>query len=280
MLQPGQYSGGASFDGKTATIAGNHSTLAVIDETLSLMNIHKSSVTIRNLDVDEHLTNPNPDVVSAIFSSAGDVTIDNMQSTTVNLYAAYSTDSNDNTLTVRHSNFTGPSLSGEQLVVDSCVFHTSGPFIYNSIDMTNSIVVAVAPFSSIHLLPTTLFSRSNIVHNTFVGGAGIDCEASSNPIRMFDSNIIYNITSIPTASGCSYQYNLIVPAANIAGTGNTTGDPLFKDAPHGDFHLQPGSAAIDAANPADAFASHDFDGTSRPQGSHSDIGAFEYVAPR
>jgi hypothetical protein len=53
---------------------------------------------------------------------------------------------------------------------------------------------------------------------------------------------------------------------------------MFQDAASEDFHLKLRSAAVDTANPTDLFTGHDFDGTPRPQGARSDIGAFEYVA--
>jgi hypothetical protein len=52
---------------------------------------------------------------------------------------------------------------------------------------------------------------------------------------------------------------------------------MFKDAASNDFHLKLRSAAIDAANPGDVFTGHDLDGVLRPQGTRSDIGAYEYL---
>lgn len=55
------------------------------------------------------------------------------------------------------------------------------------------------------------------------------------------------------------------------------GDPVFVDSLAGDFHLQSGSPAIDAAGGAASWlSSTDFDGTPRPQGGGHDIGAFEF----
>lgn len=82
------------------------------------------------------------------------------------------------------------------------------------------------------------------------------------------------------ASGCTYQYNLAAGNTTVTGTNNITGDPLFADILSSDLHVKLGSPAIDAANPTDTSITHDFDGTARPQGTRSDIGAFEYVAPR
>lgn len=78
------------------------------------------------------------------------------------------------------------------------------------------------------------------------------------------------------APGCSVSYTMASPqTTSLPGTGNVAGvDPALKDAAHGDYHLTAASPAVDAADPA-APVTVDLDGTPRPQGPNSDLGAFE-----
>jgi len=57
------------------------------------------------------------------------------------------------------------------------------------------------------------------------------------------------------------------------------GNPLFQNSASGDFHLKPGSPAIDHGLSVAPFVTRDFDGVSRPQAARFDIGAFEATAP-
>ncbi len=59
-----------------------------------------------------------------------------------------------------------------------------------------------------------------------------------------------------------------------AGTGNIQGDPLFIDAPNGNFRLQSGSPAIDTG--LTTGVSQDLDGNPIPSGSAPDMGVYEF----
>ncbi len=68
-----------------------------------------------------------------------------------------------------------------------------------------------------------------------------------------------------------------MPGGFVAATINgLSADPQFVDPLNGDFHLQPASPCVDAGT---ALAEVDHDSIPRPQGSGTDIGAFEYSGP-
>jgi hypothetical protein len=60
----------------------------------------------------------------------------------------------------------------------------------------------------------------------------------------------------------------------LTGTVNIWGNPAFVDPDAGDFHIGPGSAALDVG--VDAGVAIDIDGQSRPAGTGPDMGADEY----
>jgi hypothetical protein len=159
-------------------------------------------------------------------------------------------------------------------VADSCSFLAGGPSVSGSVGMTNSIVVATGTQAAISIRPTDSTHTSEIINNTFVGGA-IFCPDTAHA-RTFYSNIFYNSTTIETSSNCVYQHSLVWPSSSLSGTGNIMGDPQFVDPANGNFHLRSGSPAIDSANP-ERSTGKDQAGVVRPQGTRADIGAFEYV---
>ena len=65
-------------------------------------------------------------------------------------------------------------------------------------------------------------------------------------------------------------------AASVASGGHSlTGDPVFVAPASDDYHLTPGSTAIDAG--ANAGVTTDIDGEIRPFGSGFDIGFDEWI---
>ena len=122
------------------------------------------------------------------------------------------------------------------------------------------------------------------IHNSIVkcltGTAA--CSGSSPNGVCIDDSIIDNEsagapTDTITGSACTVDYTLVTPQATTRGANNLFNmDPRFANPAMNDFHLQPGSPAIDAADPA-APPTQDFDGTNRPQGPRSDLGAFEVI---
>lgn len=114
--------------------------------------------------------------------------------------------------------------------------------------------------------------RFNTVANNLIGStvAGVTCDT---PVTVEDS-ILSNSTIIPNelAGACTPKYCLF--GANAPnGNGNLMGAPMFVNAPT-DYHLLPGSPAIDKADPA-ATETTDFEGAHRPTGAARDIGADE-----
>lgn len=64
----------------------------------------------------------------------------------------------------------------------------------------------------------------------------------------------------------------------MLGIWDKIGNPMFRDMAHGDFHLKPGSPAIDAGT--DLGFKRDFDGNPIPAGAAPDMGAYEFQGPR
>ena len=99
----------------------------------------------------------------------------------------------------------------------------------------------------------------------------------------YRNNIFYipNHKKAINQEGATHEYNIyyLGGKTNVGvplGQGEKVGDPLFVDLKSQNFHLQPGSIAIDSGAPL----SHakDYDGNTVPSGTRTDIGAYEYLA--
>lgn len=126
-------------------------------------------------------------------------------------------------------------------------------------------------------------SFSTVINAEVKCGSGVPrCAGGTAAGSCIENTIIYNaLPNAPTDTvqpgGCTASYSLIYPQSSpVPGNENKFGvNPQFADFAAGDYHLTSTSSAIDAADPG-ANNMVDFDGTSRPQGTRSDIGAFEY----
>lgn len=93
------------------------------------------------------------------------------------------------------------------------------------------------------------------------------CDGMNNLVAGFEgaypNPIAYD--SISDLMGTSY-----------ADDSNLIGDPGFIDEANLNFHMQTGSAALDAGEDLTGFVDDDIDGQSRPRGTAFDIGAYEH----
>jgi len=125
-------------------------------------------------------------------------------------------------------------------------------------------------------------SFSTVSGNTGLSGAntGVDCSSSVFVPLTFNSSIVYGNTVGGTGAQvggamCAWSYSDIGPQT-VSGTGNINANPLFTDPSVGNFHLQTGSPARNAADPA-ATLTIDIDLGPRPCASDDrrDMGADE-----
>ncbi len=138
--------------------------------------------------------------------------------------------------------------------------------------VANNLIYNNTSYSAVHLAWGG--TGNQVFNNTMVGNGG-NCVSGNN----------HDTNSIIKNNICWQNANNIIDDAAI-GIGNVISNNLFTDPKFvsaTDFHLQAGSAAIDAgANLSSVGITTDFEGKSRPQGSGYDIGAYEYggtVAP-
>ena len=119
-------------------------------------------------------------------------------------------------------------------------------------------------------------AAGQIYRNNLIAQNGIGLEAAT-PSVSFDAIWTNNLVFGNTTNFS----NLIDPTGT---NGNLSADPLFADAANRDFHVLPGSPAIDAGTNGIPLPTTDFDGQPRVQDGNGDgaavvdIGAYEAAA--
>ena len=113
---------------------------------------------------------------------------------------------------------------------------------------------------------------SKIFNNTIYGNATYGLDVNAAYSGSINAEVINNIVY---GNGASQLTN---DATNTTLHHNLTDQaPRFMDAANGDFHVQPGSPAIDAGvDLSSRGVTTDLEGIPRPQGSGFDLGAYEF----
>jgi len=165
------------------------------------------------------------------------------------------------------------------LTIDRTVIDGGRGIAASSTDIviTNSVIANQGNAFAVNSLGEGSVGRFRVSFSTI-----INSHVSCNQLQLGNSVILNQSSGAPadtiTGIDCAVTFTTVFPqTTSLPGDNNKLGvDPMLKDPAAGDYRLKPGSPAIDAADPA-ATTAIDFEGTPRPQGARSDMGAFELV---
>ncbi|GBD08548.1 hypothetical protein HRbin22_00788 [Candidatus Thermoflexus japonica] len=179
-------------------------------------------------------------------------------------------------------------LSNECGGVSALYLYEVSPFT-----VTNNII-AGNKSTSIWQYPAALVRKSDgrFLHNTIARNRstyGVQVDGGANLV-LTNTILVSHTVGITVAAGSTATLEATLwgsgPWANgtdwggngtvVTGTVNIWGDPAFVDPAGGNYHIGPGSAAINAG--VNAGVATDIDGDPRPIGAGYDIGADEYIA--
>jgi uncharacterized repeat protein (TIGR01451 family) len=151
--------------------------------------------------------------------------------------------------------------------------------------VTNNVVVDSSRASV--LIQTAAGSRNLVGHNTLVGSAvgrqgdGISVTLAGVPVVIANNAIVSHEVGIHAVAGATLIVENTLLWANgddpVSGSAVIPAAPLFVAPASRDYHLLPGSPAIDAGI-ANIGVSDDVDGQPRPIGPLPDVGADEFPA--
>jgi hypothetical protein len=178
------------------------------------------------------------------------------------------------------------AIAGQGLVVDSLAQSELGAAVEAVTDKGGTLMLlgsTAVSTNSAALISDWVAARSGatsndlVVSNSIARGAGSDLLAMPVEVCGFEETCANGLIHIDHS-----DFGTRSPAAGsliTEGAGNISADPLFANPATGDFHLKPGSLAIDAGAVQDRTLPSDLDGHPRVQGLAPDLGAFETPVP-
>ena len=115
----------------------------------------------------------------------------------------------------------------------------------------------------------------NVAQSGFV--SGVVCSFVTVPVAMKNSIVYGNPGATKQVDGvnCEWSYSNIGPGPDTDGEGNINMLPSFVSESTSDFHLMPGSAMVNMADPDSDDVDEDIDGDERPADGRCDMGADE-----
>ena len=273
-VRPGAYAEQVTLDGVAVTILGDG---AVVEPSgvPGFVVQDGAQVTLEGIRVTGAQGAANPPGIRCQVVTAGApslhlrrVTLDNNSVGVAATDCAVTIDRS----TISANTRGGVSISGGTFTLTNNMIVTNGSVS----SVLGGVSIGQISSGSPHVLAFNTITANGGANGTVTG---VECNQVTTPL-VFSNNIVYGnqvmgAGSQVGGSNCSFTYSDIGPQT-VADTGNIDMDPLFVDPTNGNFHLQAGSRARDAADP-DAALAVDIDGDTRPQGGRPDMGADEVV---